>query len=62
MKISAPVTKNQTIEGTIEDLTYEGLGVLKVDRYPLFVADALPGETIKPWSQKRVKTLATHVA
>ena len=47
MKISAPVTKNQTIEGTIEDLTYEGFGVLKVDRYPLFVADALPGETIK---------------
>ncbi len=29
------------------DLTYEGLGVVKVDNYSLFIANALPGEEIK---------------
>ncbi|MDO4670703.1 MAG: 23S rRNA (uracil(1939)-C(5))-methyltransferase RlmD [Aerococcus sp.] len=45
MKQALPVTKNQTLTVTIEDLTYEGLGVAKVDGYPLFIADALPSET-----------------
>ncbi|QKY71487.1 23S rRNA (uracil(1939)-C(5))-methyltransferase RlmD [Lentibacillus sp. CBA3610] len=43
-KQTAPVTKNQTITLTFEDLTHEGSGVGKVNGYPLFVPYALPGE------------------
>lgn len=39
-----PVSKNEKIKVTFEDLTSEGLGVAKVDSYPLFVVDGLPGE------------------
>lgn len=39
-----PVTKNEKIKVTFEDLTSEGLGVAKVDGYPLFVVDGLPSE------------------
>lgn len=42
----APVTKNQELELTITDLSYEGKGVAKIERYPLFIANALPGETV----------------
>lgn len=42
-----PVKKNETIETEIIDLTHEGLGVAKVDGYPLFIENALPGERIK---------------
>ncbi len=41
-----PVKKNQKIVLTVEDLTYEGMGVAKVNNYPLFIAGALPGEKI----------------
>ncbi|WP_318174217.1 23S rRNA (uracil(1939)-C(5))-methyltransferase RlmD [Aerococcus sanguinicola] len=44
-KRQAPVKKNANYEVTIEDLTYEGLGVAKVDGFPVFVHDALPGES-----------------
>lgn len=47
MKIQAPVAKNDTYTGTVLDLTYEGLGVVKVDNYSLFIANALPGEEVK---------------
>ena len=40
-----PVKKNEKIKVNFEDLTSEGLGVAKVDGYPLFVVDGLPGET-----------------
>jgi 23S rRNA (uracil1939-C5)-methyltransferase len=45
----APVIKNEKMTVTFEDLTSEGMGVAKVEGYPLFVADGLPGEraTIK---------------
>ncbi|MGH2116035.1 23S rRNA (uracil(1939)-C(5))-methyltransferase RlmD [Aerococcus urinaeequi] len=43
-KYTTPIQKNESFEGTIEDLTFQGLGVVKVDGYPLFVEDALPGE------------------
>lgn len=47
MKIQAPVAKNETYTGTVMDLTYEGNGVVKIDNYSLFIANALPGEEIK---------------
>lgn len=39
--------KNQVLEVEIIDLSHEGLGVAKVDNYPLFIENALPGETAK---------------
>ncbi|MDQ0185273.1 23S rRNA (uracil(1939)-C(5))-methyltransferase RlmD [Cytobacillus sp. FSL R5-0569] len=44
MKQTLPVKKNDYIDVTFEDLTHEGAGVAKVDGYPLFVPNALPGE------------------
>lgn len=43
-KQTAPVEKNETITLTFEDLTHEGDGVGKINGYPLFVPNALPGE------------------
>ncbi|MGJ9458363.1 23S rRNA (uracil(1939)-C(5))-methyltransferase RlmD [Oceanobacillus sp. CF4.6] len=43
-KHTTPVNKNDTITLTFEDLTYEGNGVGKIDGYPLFVPNVLPGE------------------
>lgn len=42
--MTAPVVKNEYLEVTIEDLTYAGMGVAKIQGYPLFIAQALPGE------------------
>ncbi|WP_342488856.1 23S rRNA (uracil(1939)-C(5))-methyltransferase RlmD [Cytobacillus sp. FSL W7-1323] len=44
MKQTLPVKKNDYIDVTFEDLTHEGAGVAKVDGYPLFVPNTLPGE------------------
>lgn len=44
MKKQIPVKKNDSIEVVFEDLTHDGAGVAKVDGYPIFVANALPGE------------------
>ncbi|WP_461610844.1 23S rRNA (uracil(1939)-C(5))-methyltransferase RlmD [Cytobacillus kochii] len=44
MKQTLPVKKNDYIDVTFEDLTHEGAGVAKVEGYPLFVPNALPGE------------------
>lgn len=46
-KRRAPVNKNETITLSFEDLTREGNGVGKVDGYPLFVPNVLPGEKAK---------------
>lgn len=43
-KPTAPVKKNETVTLIFEDLTHEGNGVGKVNGYPLFVPNALPGE------------------
>ncbi|WP_057872411.1 23S rRNA (uracil(1939)-C(5))-methyltransferase RlmD [Liquorilactobacillus ghanensis] len=43
---NTPVQKNQELEVTVEDLSYQGRGVAKVDHYPLFIDDALPSEKI----------------
>ena len=47
MKKMAPVTKNEMLEVLIEDLTHEGAGVAKVDGFPIFVPNTLPGEKAK---------------
>ena len=39
--------KNQEMDVIIEDLTHEGLGVAKVNGYPLFLPDALPTERVR---------------
>ncbi|PPA68961.1 23S rRNA (uracil(1939)-C(5))-methyltransferase RlmD [Jeotgalibacillus proteolyticus] len=48
-----PVKKNDVTDLRIEDLTHEGHGVGKIDGYPLFIPNALPGE------QVRVKVVKT---
>ena len=52
-----PVEKNKSYEVEIEDLTYEGLGVAKVDHYSLFIANALPSEKCQV---KVLKTLKRY--
>ncbi|AZU60262.1 23S rRNA (uracil(1939)-C(5))-methyltransferase RlmD [Neobacillus mesonae] len=47
MSRTLPVTKNDYIDVVFEDLTHDGAGVAKVDGYPLFVANGLPGEKAK---------------
>lgn len=42
-----PVEKNEILEVEIIDLTHEALGVAKIEGYPLFIENALPGEKIK---------------
>ena len=39
--------KNQELEVEIIDLSHEGLGVAKVENYPLFIENTLPGERVK---------------
>lgn len=46
MKVKIPVHKGQELTGVIDDLTYQGNGVLKVDHYPIFVPEALPTEEV----------------
>jgi 23S rRNA (uracil1939-C5)-methyltransferase len=47
MSKTIPVQKNDFIDVTFEDLTHDGAGVAKVDGYPLFVPNGLPGEKAK---------------
>ncbi|HFI0464430.1 TPA: 23S rRNA (uracil(1939)-C(5))-methyltransferase RlmD [Streptococcus suis] len=46
MKSKTQLQKNQEVRGQVEDLTHEGLGVIKIEGYPLFVEGAIPGEEI----------------
>lgn len=45
--IEAPVMKNEYYDVTFEDLTHDGLGVAKIDGFPIFVKNGLPGEKAK---------------
>ena len=56
--MKTPVSKNEKLTVTVEDLTYEGMGVAKVDGYPLFIAGALPGEKIEVVVVKARKNFA----
>ncbi|MFE8697105.1 23S rRNA (uracil(1939)-C(5))-methyltransferase RlmD [Cytobacillus sp. FJAT-53684] len=47
MNKTIPVQKNDYIDVVFEDLTHEGAGVAKVDGYPLFIPNGLPGEKAK---------------
>lgn len=47
MSRTIPVQKNEYIDVIFEDLTHDGSGVAKVDGYPLFVPNGLPGERAK---------------
>ena len=42
----------------IEDLTHEGLGVAKVNGYPLFLPDALPTERVRARIVRPLKNYA----
>lgn len=44
MKIQVPVQKNQKYDVEVTDLSYQGLGVAKIDDFPIFVENALPTE------------------
>uniref|UniRef100_C5D537 RNA methyltransferase, TrmA family n=1 Tax=Geobacillus sp. (strain WCH70) TaxID=471223 RepID=C5D537_GEOSW len=45
--IEAPVMKNEYYDVAFEDLTHDGLGVAKIDGFPVFVKNGLPGEKAK---------------
>lgn len=47
--------KNQEVVGLVEDLTSEGLGVIRVDGFPLFVEGAIPGEIVHAKIMKATK-------
>ncbi|MFS8601045.1 23S rRNA (uracil(1939)-C(5))-methyltransferase RlmD [Priestia megaterium] len=44
-KLKPPVEKNEYIDVAFEDLTHDGAGVAKVNGFPIFVQNALPGES-----------------
>lgn len=46
MKVKLPVHKNEECKGQVIDLTYQGNGVVKLEHYPIFIPNALPGEEI----------------
>lgn len=46
MKKIVPVQKNQDYDVDISDLTYQGLGVAKIDDFPIFIENALPTENV----------------
>lgn len=47
MNQTLPVQKNEYYDVQFEDLTHDGAGVAKVEGYPIFVPNGLPGEKAK---------------
>lgn len=58
VKLHIPVHKNEEYPAKVVDLTYEGNGVVKIDDFPVFVPNALPGEDITV----RITKVASHFA
>ncbi|AEV95494.1 23S rRNA (uracil(1939)-C(5))-methyltransferase RlmD [Pediococcus claussenii] len=58
MKTKQPVEKNKQYDVSIEDLTYQGLGVAKIENFPIFITNTLPGEKAKIVVTKVQKTYA----
>lgn len=54
----APVSKNQEVEAEVIDITYQGMGVIKIDNFPIFVVDAIPGEIVRVIITKVLKSYA----
>lgn len=46
-KQKVPVQKNDIVTVEIKDLTHRGSGVGKVEHYPLFIPNVIPGETVE---------------
>ncbi|ORN32778.1 23S rRNA (uracil(1939)-C(5))-methyltransferase RlmD [Lentilactobacillus parabuchneri] len=46
MKKQVPVLKNQNYDVDISDLTYQGMGVAKIDDFSIFIENALPTENV----------------
>ncbi|MEH7223345.1 23S rRNA (uracil(1939)-C(5))-methyltransferase RlmD [Bacillus sp. JJ1566] len=46
-KLKPPVEKNTYYDVTFVDLTHDGAGVAKIEGFPIFVPNGLPGETAK---------------
>jgi 23S rRNA (uracil1939-C5)-methyltransferase len=46
-EIMSTLQKNEVREGKVIDLTHEGHGVVKLERYPIFIPNALIDETIE---------------
>ena len=55
---NCPVKKNEVYEVTIVDLTHDGMGVGKVDTYPIFIENAIPGEEVEVLVLKATKKFA----
>ncbi len=53
-----PVVKNDKVWVVIEDLTHDGRGVGKVDYYPIFIENAIPGEEVEVRVLKTTKKFA----
>lgn len=58
IKKEIPVTKNDKVWVVIEDLTHDGRGVGKVDYYPIFIENAIPGEEVEVRVLKTTKKFA----
>ena len=52
------IEKNKEYIVNIEDMTYEGMGVAKVDNFPIFIEGAIAGEKIKIKIVKVLKNFA----
>ncbi|MDR2832520.1 MAG: 23S rRNA (uracil(1939)-C(5))-methyltransferase RlmD [Streptococcaceae bacterium] len=57
-KLMIPVKKNDRLTVEVIDLTHEGMGVAKVDGFPLFIENALPGERVQIHVIKVLKKFA----
>ena len=57
-KRDLPVVKNDKVWVVIEDLTHDGRGVGKVDYYPIFIENAIPGEEVEVRVLKTTKKFA----